>query len=237
MNMPEISSDRFWKIVVVILLAIVAVQLYLFHRGNNAPTASPDETALAAVAPAPALCSNVGNSAVPVKPLPPIASPSANQPPTMTPPPMGPPTVGINPYDQPQMRSGAEMFEEMQKIAEQMMQGMDNNMPMFGSMSSPNDRVLSDSGPTLKTFPDRFVVKMEMPGVDKTNINTQINGEVLTITGRQEMDQNKTASGGSSYSSSTSQFQTSLYLPGPVKADQMKTDYQGNELTVTIPRA
>ncbi len=240
MESPKTSSDLFWKIIVVVLLLIVAVQLYLMRQTTSGVTSGSQITGAV-----PAVCPAATVNSVPQlrPPIPPPVSRQQQIIPPRAPVQQTQPVVpstsqhGINPYDQPQIRSGAEMFEEMQKIAEQMMREMDNDMPMhlFGSVPT-GDRPLAYGGPTLKATPENYIVKLEMPGLDKANINATIKNEVLTITGKQETTSSTTKAGNSSHISSSSHFQTSLHLPGPVKSDHMNIDYQGNVLTITVPR-
>jgi HSP20 family molecular chaperone IbpA len=60
---------------------------------------------------------------------------------------------------------------------------------------------------------------------------------MLTIAGTQKEEVKNTQ--GQSFSSSTSykQFQSSFNLPGRVKSEGMKVDYDKDVLTITIPRA
>ncbi|MDD3119050.1 MAG: Hsp20 family protein [Victivallales bacterium] len=250
MKMPKISSDRFWKLIVVVLLVLVAVQLYLLRSGNAPATVAeltvPTPTPVAATPPAPVPLSAArasANTLPAVKPLPSLR-------PT-TPAPAGMPQLpivqatnssrrpGINPYDQPQVLSGADMFAAMQQMARQMMLEMDRNMPMpqWHDQWTGMDNFAADNGPTLQALPDKFVVKMALPGLNQSNIKARVDGNMLTISGRLESQQNRNRGNYRSYTGSSSQFQTSLYLPGPVKTNGMKTDYRSDELTVTIPRA
>lgn len=225
MSKEKQSSHIFWKTVVVVLLVVVCTQLYLQRNPSDNQAVEPQDQP------------QVNNQNEQLVPKPLLTPPNryAVQPPhraiTTRP-------RGVNPYDQPQLKSRMDMFRQMQQAAQQMMRQMDNNMPssMFRGMH-PGGRALQSSSPVMEADGSNYIVKMEMPGLDKSNVSARISGSVLTISGTQKQENKTSRHTGSYYASSSSQFQTSMTLPGPVKSDQMKVDYTGRTLTVTIPKA
>ncbi len=230
----KLNKDTLWKIAVVALLAIVGVQLWLNRSPSAAPIVTPE------TAPAPV----VNNSSQPA--LKPIVSmrPQSNSPVVQMTPQFQSggnmvtrpqiPQAGVNPYDQPQLSSGRDMFRQMQAMAAQMMQEMDMDMPTHLYGNSAGMRMAS---PVVRSEKDNYVVQLNMPGLDKSNVQTRVNGNMLTISGVQTKENRSSAQGGNYYSSSSSHFQTSLTLPGPVKTDRMKVDYSNNVLKVILPKA
>ena len=129
-----------------------------------------------------------------------------------------------------------EEFERMQK----MMDSMFNNRGMSAAMNRhSNARGLSMKAvaPTLSQQGDNYVVKLTIPGLDKSEINAEVRNNILTLSGVQKEEVENNSQYGRTYSSSSSSFQNSFSLPGPIKSDGLKVDYQGNTLTVTVPKA
>lgn len=91
--------------------------------------------------------------------------------------------------------------------------------------------------PALSQKNGEYVFKLNVPGMDKSGIKANINGNILTIFGTKKTQTSNQGNTGSSYTSSYSSFQNSFPLPGPVKANQMKMNYDNNILTIRIPKA
>jgi HSP20 family protein len=137
-------------------------------------------------------------------------------------------------------------FEELERMQEMMERMLNNSgMPMGRSVSSSPAHgfggglgMMSSTSPKISGDKDNYVVSLNIPGLEKSNIQTQINGNMLTIAGTQK-EEVKNTQGNNFISSGTSykQFQTSFNLPGRVKSDGMKVDYDKDVLTITIPRA
>jgi HSP20 family protein len=84
---------------------------------------------------------------------------------------------------------------------------------------------------------DQYVVRIDVPGADKSDLSVNIEGRLLTVTGQinTTVDQND-----GNYmlrkERRSGRFQRSLTLPGPVKTDEMQAQYQDGVLTVTVPK-
>jgi HSP20 family protein len=82
-----------------------------------------------------------------------------------------------------------------------------------------------------------YVVKMDVPGVDKSKINVKLEGQRLSISGVREQESQQNAFNNEiSRERSLGSFERSLTLPGPAKNDGMRVDYQNGVLTINIPK-
>lgn len=132
-------------------------------------------------------------------------------------------------------------FEEIQRMQNEMNR-------IFGNMRSDVYRTPGldnifksfSFSPTLdmQEEDDKFIIKVDIPGSDASNINVKVEDQQLTIsasTKKSSDDQDK----GKVFRSERfmGQFQRSVMLPAPVLADKMKTDYKDGVLTITIPKA
>ena len=138
-----------------------------------------------------------------------------------------------------------DMREEMARM-EAMMNAMmggriGGRSPFTHSVRAPMQGMgfsRSNSTPTVSLDKDRnYIVQLQIPGLDKSEIKAEVNGNILTVSGVQREEQSSSGKGGQSYVSSFSSFQNSFSLPGPAKSEGVKMDYKGDMLTIKIPKA
>ena len=135
-----------------------------------------------------------------------------------------------------------EEMARMEKFMDAMMQGMHSRSMFSGMMDEdPWGAIgsLSNAGtPSLSVDKDKnYVVQLQIPGLDKAEVKATVSGNILTVSGVQREEQSNSGQGMQSYISSSSSFQNSFALPGPAKAQGLKLDYQGDTLTIRIPKA
>ena len=136
-----------------------------------------------------------------------------------------------NPFD---MDMRAEMAE-MEAMMDSMLADMGGHRPHFPSFGQ---RVNHDSAPSVSVDKDQnYIVKLKIPGLDKSEVKADVTGNILTVSGVRKEEQTVSNNGGNSYMSSYSSFQNSFSLPGPAKSDGLKMNYDGDTLTIRVPRA
>ncbi|MDH3391909.1 MAG: Hsp20/alpha crystallin family protein [Desulfobulbaceae bacterium] len=84
---------------------------------------------------------------------------------------------------------------------------------------------------------DRYVVKMNIPGSEKAEIQVDVEGEKLTVKAKTQTAQKKEDS--DSYlrmERRMGSFQRALTLPGPVDSGAMETEYEDGVLTIILPK-
>ncbi len=84
---------------------------------------------------------------------------------------------------------------------------------------------------------DKYVVKAELPGLKKEDINVSLDGNTLTISGERKQEEQKQE--GESYRAERffGRFQRSITLPVAVQADKIEAAYKDGVLNVTLPKA
>jgi len=97
---------------------------------------------------------------------------------------------------------------------------------------------LSGWSPALDVFEekDNFIVKAELPGMKKEDIEVSLHEGSLTISGeRKGQDTFKDAD---VYRSErfVGRFQRTIALPAPVAADKVKAEYKDGVLSITLPK-
>ena len=92
----------------------------------------------------------------------------------------------------------------------------------------------------LSETDDAYVVKAELPGVHKDQVNIQLQDRELVISGEVAEPEDGNGNGHRRRHRSsrrTGQFELRTYLPGDVKADAVTAQLSDGVLTVTVPKA
>jgi HSP20 family protein len=84
---------------------------------------------------------------------------------------------------------------------------------------------------------DRLVVRLELAGVDPKNVQINLQGDMLTVSGDRK-DERETKNGKALkrehiYGS----FQRSLKLPYRVQSDKVTAQYKNGVMTISLPKA
>lgn len=94
--------------------------------------------------------------------------------------------------------------------------------------------------PALDVYEDKdqFVVKIELPGMDKEDIEVSLHDGSLTLSGERK-NEHTTEEEQGVYRSERffGRFQRTLDLPGAVDPGKVKADYRDGILTVTLAKA
>jgi HSP20 family protein len=84
---------------------------------------------------------------------------------------------------------------------------------------------------------DNVIVKAELPGMKKEDIDVSLHEGTLMISGERKSEQEYRE--GESYRSERfyGRFQRSVLLPSPVSADKVNASYKDGILTITLPKS
>lgn len=114
---------------------------------------------------------------------------------------------------------------------------------LFEDFFYPMGRGESDSGlwswnPVADTYDrdDHFVIKAELPGVDKKDIVIDVKDGVLTLKGERVYDNEVTDDKYYRKERSYGKFERSFALPVNVDADKIKAEYKDGVLEIEIPK-
>lgn len=83
---------------------------------------------------------------------------------------------------------------------------------------------------------DEVVVKAELPGLSKDDVQVQITGSVLTLKGEKKKKEEVKEEDYYFCERSRGSFSRSLELPHEVKADQVKASFKDGVLEVRLPK-
>jgi HSP20 family protein len=135
--------------------------------------------------------------------------------------------------------------EDPWEAFDQMSQRMNNLMQhafMFGSplLQSMPQGAGFDFTPAvdLEETKDAYIVKSDLPGLEKDKINLTVRENILTIEGvRQTANETQYPNGGYyAQERSYGSFARSLSLPGPVDESKIVAEYKNGVLIITLPK-
>ena len=98
--------------------------------------------------------------------------------------------------------------------------------------------LLNGRMPALDVYEDKdnLIVKAELPGMKREEIDISFHDGTLTISGERKYDEKN--EGAETYRAERffGKFHRTLTLPKPVQSDKAKATYQNGILTVTLPK-
>jgi len=108
----------------------------------------------------------------------------------------------------------------------------------FAALSDSKQFYMGGWAPAVDIFEDKdnVVVKAELPGMKKEDINISLHGGMLSLSGERKLeDKHEDAE---TYRSERflGRFHRSFSLPTPVDMDKVKAVYKDGILTVTLPK-
>ena len=131
----------------------------------------------------------------------------------------------------------------------------DSVWPTFGRLSSLRDeldrlfesplaewtgtsQLLSGWTPALDVYEDKenFVVKAELPGMKREDINVSLHDGALSISGERKSETKHEDAEVHRTERFFGRFQRTVTLPASVAADKVKAQYKDGVLTVTLPK-
>jgi HSP20 family protein len=107
------------------------------------------------------------------------------------------------------------------------------NMGSFGGMEYAFNPAID-----MEETSAAYIIRSDIPGLDKDKIDVSVHGSTLTIQGVRETGSEKKDERTGYYSQERSygSFARSLMLPGPVDDSKITADYKNGVLTITLPK-
>jgi HSP20 family protein len=87
----------------------------------------------------------------------------------------------------------------------------------------------------IKETDDAYTIEMHLPGVKKPDIDIEVNGRELTVSG--EIKEKERAGILRRRTRKVGEFTYSVTLPMQIEAENIKADLDGGVLTITIPKS
>lgn len=83
---------------------------------------------------------------------------------------------------------------------------------------------------------DHFVLKADLPGMTETDVNVELENNVLTISGQRKTEHEERHEGYYRLERATGAFSRSLSLPEGIDAEAVEAAFDNGVLTVRIPK-
>ncbi|MCX7821589.1 MAG: Hsp20/alpha crystallin family protein [Brevinematales bacterium] len=99
--------------------------------------------------------------------------------------------------------------------------------------------VRSDFEPRVDVYEknNNIVVKADIPGIDEKDLSVELEGNVLTISGKKEEEKEVKEKNYHRIERSYGSFCRSITLPDGIEADKISAEYKKGVLTVNIPKS
>lgn len=111
---------------------------------------------------------------------------------------------------------------------------------MFNHLDSSfaaNDQAFYNPQLSLEQGDKSYLVKVDLPGLEKDSINVELENNLLTISGQREVAKETNDDQGFYHSErSYGSFSRSITLPEDIEDDHIDANYKNGVLTVEIPR-
>ena len=136
----------------------------------------------------------------------------------------------------PFTRSSDDPFRDVTDIQGQKNQLFDHLLGRPGQMAGM-ERAWAPAVDMYETK-DELIIAAELPGLNQKDIHLSITGDMLTIKGERQRNQEVTQQA-SYYRGERwwGRFERTLPLPIPVQAGKVKAAYRDGVLTITLPKA
>src|SRR5207253_7866714 len=127
-----------------------------------------------------------------------------------------------------------EPLSEVEQVTERMRRMLDQT---FGSFGWPRPAEARGWSPLvdIEEADDAYVVEAELPGVKREDVNIELVGNELTITG--EVKQRKHKGALRHQTRRTGRFAYRVGLPAQVEAENIEASLSDGVLTVRVPKA
>ena len=83
---------------------------------------------------------------------------------------------------------------------------------------------------------DHLVLRADLPGLDKEDVEIEVKDGVLTVSGERRTEQEDSTDGYHRVERAYGRFSRSLSLPQGIDADQVQADFDKGVLEVRIPK-
>jgi HSP20 family protein len=103
-----------------------------------------------------------------------------------------------------------------------------SGMGMGAGMGNPNSRFYKKD--------KEYILQFVVPGIDKKNISLELNGNLLTVSAKNDMESSTEDNNYQSYRNVSRAFTQSFNIPPDVNTAKIKSKYKNGVLTIIMPK-
>jgi HSP20 family protein len=133
------------------------------------------------------------------------------------------------------LSSAVDPFRDFSEIQTEMNRLFDGFFGRPSHVAGGMERVWAPSMDMTETK-DELVVTADLPGVNEKDIHLSITGDMLTLTGERQWNQEVKHDDFYRGERWFGKFERALPLPIPVQADKVKASYRDGVLTIRLPK-
>lgn len=109
--------------------------------------------------------------------------------------------------------------------------------PVMKTLYSPQSEDTFIPSLEVKEKKDKFIVKAELPGMEKEDVNVSIDGNLLTIRGERKQEKEEKEEGFYRSEIRYGSFQRTIELTNEVDRENVKAAYKNGVLKLTLPKS
>ena len=127
-------------------------------------------------------------------------------------------------------------WREMPAVHNRISRFFDDPFFRIGHMAEAADSRLWNPAVDLYEKDDHYVIKAELPGVDKDDIKVDLKDHVLTLSGERTYDNEVKEENYCRRERSYGKFRRAFSLPTDVDSDKITAEYKDGVLRVEVPK-
>ena len=127
-------------------------------------------------------------------------------------------------------------WREMPALSNRMNRLFDDPFFSIGRMADDDSLGMWNPAVDLYEKDDHFVIKAELPGVDRKDIRIDLKDRVLTVSGNRTQEQEVKEENYYRKERSYGKFQRAFRLPADVDSDKIKAEFKDGVLQVEVPK-
>jgi HSP20 family protein len=127
-------------------------------------------------------------------------------------------------------------WREMPSLHNRMTRFFDDPFMRLSRMADDDSMGMWNPAVDLYEKDDHFVIKAELPGVDKKDIKVDLKDRMLTLSGERTYDNEVKEENYYRKERSYGKFQRAFRLPADVDSDKIKAEFKDGVLQVEVPK-
>ncbi len=131
------------------------------------------------------------------------------------------------------------VFKDFQKLQEDLNKVFENFNTKFSNTDIDDkffNGIAFSPNTDLKELGNHYEVKVDLPGVDDTNINVAVKNNILEIDAKSQKSKEEKNDKFIKKERFIGEFHKSLTLPKDADGSKLKTDYKNGVLSISIPK-
>ncbi len=127
-----------------------------------------------------------------------------------------------------------EFFSDLERVRRQMDRLFAKNLDSNSGLVPAGNFISVNTD--IQDAQDKYVVSMDIPGMEKDNINVEVKGHQLMVSGERKSEEQEKGSQYYRQERSLGYFSQSLMLPSDASSEGIKVNYVSGVLRIEVPK-